>query len=162
MGKTTISIVTTFFAIFLFSLAFASDWGRGRSYGPGHEGDITTISGLELTDEQIVQIKALRAAHLVDVRPLLDKISKKRKELKELWLETTPDQDKIAFQQNEFAKLRDMLQDKIIAHRQAIFRIMTPEQQQKLQAAIQQRKFNPGPRWRKKSQGSQGTAIPGN
>jgi Spy/CpxP family protein refolding chaperone len=55
----------------LFSLTFAADWGRGRGHGgsPGDEGDITTISELELADKQVSQIRALREAHLLDVKP---------------------------------------------------------------------------------------------
>jgi len=147
MRKTAITLLASLFTIFFFSLTFAADWGRGRSYGPGHEGDITAIPSLELTDEQVVQIKAIRAAHLEDVRPLMDKISKKRKELKTLWLEIPPDQDEIASQQKEFVKLLDMMQDKMIDYRRAVLRIMTPEQKEKLRAAIQERKFNPGHWW---------------
>jgi Spy/CpxP family protein refolding chaperone len=155
MKKTAITFVTILFAIFLFSLAFADDWGRGRGGGPpGKEGDITTISDLELTDEQIIQIKALRKAHLTDVKPQQDKISKKRKELKNRWLEISPDQDKITSLQIEIEKLRDMMQDKMIDYRRAIFRIMTPEQQHKLDAIGRQRGFSPGPRWGKEHRGN--------
>ena len=148
-------IVTILFAIFLFSLAFGDDWGRGHVGGPpGKEGDITTIPDLELTDEQILQIRTLREAYLRDVKPLQEKINTKRKELKALWLKTTLDQDKITALQTEIAKMRDMIQDKMIDYRRKIFKIMTPEQQNRLETIGQQRGFRPGPRWGKEHRGS--------
>ncbi|MCX5827848.1 MAG: Spy/CpxP family protein refolding chaperone [Deltaproteobacteria bacterium] len=163
MRKMTFTIAAILFTFFLFSSAFAADWGRGHGGGPpGKEGDITTIPDLELTDEQILQIRNLREAHLRDIRPLQDKVNSKRKELKALWLKTTLDQDKITALQTELGKMRDMMQDKMIDYRQAIFRIMTPEQQNKLETIGRQRGFSPGPRWGKKRRDNQGTANQGN
>jgi Spy/CpxP family protein refolding chaperone len=160
MGKLTITILTTFIVICMSSLAFGDDWGRGHGGGPpGKEGDISTIPELKLRDEQVLQIKALREAHLREVKPLLDMIGAKRKELKTLWLMTTPNRDKITALQTDIGKLRNVMQDKMIDYRHAIFEILTPEQQNRLESAIQQRKFNPGPRWGKKRQDSQGTVF---
>jgi Spy/CpxP family protein refolding chaperone len=163
MKKMAITIITTVLVIFLCSFAFGSDWGRERVGGPpGKEGDITTVPGLELTDKQILQIKTLREAHLKDVQPLQDKMRLKRKELKALWLKTTPDQFKITALQKEIGILRDIMQDKMIDYRQAIFRLMTPEQQNKLETIGRQRGFNPGPRWGKKRNDHQEAAIRAN
>lgn len=164
MEKTAITIVTILFVIFLFSLTFAADWGRGRGRGsgPGSEGDITAIPELELADEQVSQIRALREAHLRDVKPFQDRMRAKRQELKALWLQSTPDQDRIIALQKEIGNLRDLMQGKMNDYRRAIFEILTPKQQNRLESAIQQRKFSPGPRWGKKRQDSQGATIRGN
>jgi len=164
MEKTAISLVIILFAIFLFSLTFATDWGRGRGRGsgPGSEGDITAIPELGLTNEQVVQIRTLRETHLKDIGPLQDKMRTKRKEMRLLWLQKTPDQNKIGATRVEIGVLRDRMQDKMTPYRQAMFKILTPEQQQNLQSAMQQRKFSPGPRWGKKRQDSQGADIRGN
>jgi Spy/CpxP family protein refolding chaperone len=161
MEKIAITTVIILAAMVLTSLTFASDWGRGHGRGPGDEGDITAIPELELTNEQIIQIRVLREAHLKDIRPLQDKMQTRRKELRLFWLQKTPEQDKIGAAQAEIIVLRDQMQDKMASYRQAMFRILTPEQQNRLESAIQQRKFNPGPRWGKKRQDSQGAAIRG-
>ena len=149
-------------AMVLTSLTFASGWGRGHSRSPGSEGDITSIPELELTNEQVVQIRALRETHLNDVRPLQDNMRTKRKELRLLWLQDTPDQGKITAAQAEIGLLRDQMQDKMTDYRLAIFKILSVEQQNRLETIGRQRGFSPGSRWGKKRQDSQRTAIPGN
>jgi len=135
MEKTVISFVIILFAIFLFSLTFAADWGRGREHGgsSGDEGDITIISELELADKHVSQIRALREAHLRDVKPFQGRTRAKRQELKALWLQSTPDQNRIIALQKEICNLRDLMQDKMNDYRWAIFEILTPEQQRKLE-----------------------------
>lgn len=156
MEKTAITLVIILFAIFLFSLTFSADWGRGRGRGgsPGDEGDITTISELELADKQVSQIRAHREAHLRDVKPFQHRMRAKRQELKSLWLQSTPDQDRIIALQKEIGNLRDLMQGKMNDYHRAIFEILTPEQQNRLESAIQQRRFSPGPRWGKEHRGS--------
>ena len=156
MEKTAILLVIILFAIFLFSLTFAADWGRGRGHGgsPGDEGDITTISELELTDKQVSQIRALREAHLLDGKPFQDRLRVKRQELKALWLQSTPDQDRIIILKKKIGNLRDLMQDKMNDYRRAIFEILTPEQQSKIETIGRQRGFSPGPRCGKQRLGS--------
>jgi Spy/CpxP family protein refolding chaperone len=156
MEKTAILLVIILFAIFLFSLTFAADWGRGRGHAgsPGDEGDITTISELELADKQVSQIRALREAHLRDVKPFQDRMRAKRQELKASWLQSTPDQDRIIALQKEIGNLRGLMQGKMNDYHRAIFEILTPEQQHRLETIGKQRGFSPGPRWGKKRLGS--------
>ena len=156
MEKTAILLVIILFAIFLFSLTFAADWGRGRGHAgsPGDEGDITTISELELADKQVSQIRALREAHLRDVKPFQDRMRAKRQELKASWLQSTPDQDRIIILKKKIGNLRDLMQDKINDYRRAIFEILTPEQQNRLETIGRQRGFSHGPRWGEQRLGS--------
>jgi Spy/CpxP family protein refolding chaperone len=154
MEKMAIMTVLILSAMVLTSLTFASGWGRGHSRSPGSEGDITAIPELELINEQVVQIRALRGTHLKDVRPLQDNMRTKRKELRLLWLQDTPDQGKINAAQAEIGSLRDQMQDKMADYRLAIFKILTPKQQSKLETIGRQRGFSPGPRWGKQRLGS--------
>jgi Spy/CpxP family protein refolding chaperone len=156
MEKTAILLVIILFAIFLFSLTFAADWGRGRGHGgsPGDEGDITTISELELTDKQVSQIRALREAHLLDGKPFQDRLRAKRKELKSLWLQSTPDQDRIIVLKKEIGNLRGLMQGKMNDYHRVILEILTPEQQNRLETIGRQRGFSHGPRWGEQRLGS--------
>lgn len=158
MRKIIIIAVTVLFAVTLYASAFGDDRGRGHRGGaPGQERDISAIPGLELSNEQVLRIKALREDHLKDVKPLVDKMGAQRKELKELWLMTPPNREKIASLQKDIRKLRDIMQDKMFDYRNAVFAILTPEQKKKLEAAVKQRRLHPGPRWGMKRQDSQGT-----
>jgi Spy/CpxP family protein refolding chaperone len=76
----------------------------------------------------------LREAHLKDIQPLQNKLYSKRGELKLLWLQQSPDQGKITAADREIRALRDQIQDRRTSHRLATFKILTPEQQTKLQA----------------------------
>jgi len=145
--KRTGLLSAIFLLLILCSYAGAADWGRGRGGPPGQERDFTAISGLNLTDEQINAIKALRQAHLSDIKPLQEKMMAKREELKALWLETSPSREKIAVAQEETDRLRMEMHDKMGAYRRSIFRLLTPEQQEKVRTAIQERTYRPGPRW---------------
>jgi Spy/CpxP family protein refolding chaperone len=153
MEKMAIMTVLILSAMVLTSLTFASGWGRGHSRSPGSEGDITAIPELELTNEQVVQIRALRETHLKDVKPLQDRMREKRRELRTLWLKKTPDQEKINAAQAEIGSLRDLMQDKMNDYRRAIFKILNPEQQNRLETIGKQRGFSPGPRWGKQRPG---------
>ncbi len=150
--KRTGLMATLFLLFFLCSHAGAAEWGRGRGGPPGQGGDFTAITGLNLTAEQINAIKALRQAHLTDIRPLQDKMMAKREELKALWLETSPNREKIAVAQEETDKLRMEMHDKIAVYRLSVYRILTPEQQEKVRSAVEERTFRRGPRWGRERQ----------
>ena len=123
------------------TFAFGYGWGRdggGRGRGPGNgpcvgEG-MSGASGLNLTADQEANIRALRDAHIQDVKPLQEAMFSKRGELRLLWQEKNPDQEKITAVQREIRSLRDQVQDKATENRLAFFKILTPEQQSKRQA----------------------------
>jgi len=140
MKKLTIAMTTLLVVALLATTAFA--WGRGWGRGPGAGfcggPDERAFSQLNLTADQTAKIKALREAHLKDVTPLREKMFSKRNELRLLWLKDNPDEAKILAVQKEMRALRDQLEDKRTSHRIAAFKVLTPEQQQKMQA------FGPG------------------
>ncbi len=129
-----------------FAYGWGGGWGRGHARsacdgGPGYERDIQAIPDLGLTAEQTAKIREQREAHLKDVKPLHDKIFSKRGELKLLWLQKTPDREKITAVQKEIGSLRDQMQDKMTSNRLDMFNVLTPEQRTKFQAVAAERGF---------------------
>jgi len=140
MKKLVMSFVTVIAVTALAASAFAfgPGWGRGHGGGSCYGGEITALSELNLTAEQTAKINALRETHLKDVKPLQDKMFSKRGELRLLWLQQNPDQEKILAAQKEIRTIRDQMQDKMTVHRLNVLKLLTPEQQEKLKA------FGPG------------------
>jgi Spy/CpxP family protein refolding chaperone len=108
--------------------------GGGYGYGPGNVADIGAARGLDLTAEQTAKINAMREAHLKDIKPLQDQMYSKSGELRNLWLAVTPDREKILALQKEAQVLRDQMTDKRTTYRLEVRKVLTPEQQAKVQA----------------------------
>ena len=108
--------------------------GGGEGYPGGGYYDLAAAPGLNLTAEQTEKLGTLREAHLREVKPLRDQVYSKAGELRLLWLQRTPDQQKIVTVQKEVRILRDQLTDKQTAYRLEANKILTPEQLTKVQA----------------------------
>jgi Spy/CpxP family protein refolding chaperone len=106
----------------------------GYGSGPGNVEDIAAERGLELTTEQRVKINALRQAHLIDIKPLQDRLHLRSMELRGLWLAETPDRERILALQKEVQALRIQLMDKLTTYRLDAWRLLTPEQQAKIRS----------------------------
>ena len=140
MKKLSLTIVTVLLVAAMATFAFGYGWGRdggGRGRGPGNgpcmgEG-ISAASGLNLTADQEANIRSLRDAQMNNIKPLQEAMFSKRKDLRLLWQQENPDQEKITAIQREIRSLRDQVQDKATENRLAFFKILTPEQQSKLQ-----------------------------
>jgi len=137
----TVVVVT---ALAGYAFAFGPGWGRGHGGGPCYGSDMGALSKLNLTDEQTAKINALRETHLKDIKPLRDKMFSKRGELRLLWLQTNPDQEKILAEQREIRALRDKMQDKMTTYRLEVLKVLTPEQKEKLKSFGPGRGFGPG------------------
>jgi Spy/CpxP family protein refolding chaperone len=146
MKKSVMTLITVFAVTVFAASAFASGpgWGRGHGGGPCYGGDVTALPELNLTADQTAKINALRETHLKDVKPLQDKMFSKRGELRLLWLQQNPDQDKILAAQKEIRTIRDQMQDKMTVHRLNVLKVLTPEQQEKLKALGPGRGFGRG------------------
>jgi Spy/CpxP family protein refolding chaperone len=148
MKKLTMTLVAVLIvtALSTFAFAYGPGWGRGHggaeSYGP----DTSFLSQLNLTPEQTAKINALREANLGDTKPLRDKMYSKRGDLRLLWLQTNPDQNKIMAVQKEIRALRDQMQDKMTAYRLEVLKVLTPEQQEKMKSFRMGRGGGPGMR----------------
>lgn len=119
--------------------------GKGHGYGFCNGNDLSGVQGLNLTAEQKTKITDMRTAHLKDIKPLQDKLHSKAGDLRLLWLEKSPDEAKIRATEKEIRALRDQMQDKGTDYRWAVYKSLTPEQQELLkQNRIAGRCFGPG------------------
>ena len=150
MKKVVLTIMAVLVIVALTTTSFAYGWGqgmrggRGPGYGNCQSGDLQGLAALNLTADQEAKIKSLREAQLKEAKPLQDKMFSKRGELKLLWLQQNPDREKIVAVQKEIRSLRDQLQDKQTNHRLAVLKVLTPEQQTKVQAFGAGRGFGHG------------------
>jgi protein CpxP len=142
--KWTTTAVVLFFAAAIATSAFGFGWGRGPGFGSGPGGDFARFPGLELTADQKAQLSAMRDAKFKEIEPLREQMFAKRDELRKLWLEPNPDQAKILAAQKDMRALRDQVQDKMTAFRLDAFKVLTPEQQEKIKSAISSRGAGPG------------------
>jgi len=122
--------------------AFREGAGPRAGYGYGFSDRV--MADMNLTADQTAQIKKLREGHLKDIEPLRNDMYNKRYELRLLWLERTPDQVKIAAVNQEIRILRQQLEDKMAGHRLLVLKVLTPEQQAKLQSYGPGRGYGPG------------------
>ncbi|MDI9570457.1 MAG: Spy/CpxP family protein refolding chaperone [Pseudomonadota bacterium] len=146
-------LTTIFMVLVILALAttsFAYGWGqgphggRGPGYGPCQSGDIRGLAGIDLTAEQEGKIRSLREAHLREIKPLQDQLFSKRGELKLLWLQQQPSEEKITAVRKEIRRLRDRLQDRQTSYRLSVLKVLTPEQRTKVQTYGAMKGFGPG------------------
>ncbi len=146
MKRLSMTLVVVLIVAALSAYAFAYGPGPGRGHGGAdcYGLDRPVLSQLNLTPEQTAKINALREANLREMKPLRDKMFIKRGDLKLLWLQTNPDQNKIMAAQKEIRALRDQMQDKMTVFRLETLKVLTPEQQEKLKALKMGHGFGPG------------------
>lgn len=120
------------------------EWRGGHGSGPGNVADIAGIPGLNLTPEQAEKIGALREAHRREIKPLQGRLRLKGADLRNMWLATTPDRDKILALQREVRDLRDQIMGGLAAYRLAVREMLTPEQQEKIRAFEMERRRGGG------------------
>ena len=133
-------------------LALAQGWGRGPGYGlgpcgpgpwgpgagPGYGPRGAWGPGLNLTPEQTQKMQALQENFFKESLPLSNAMQIKQVELRTLWAQTNPDENKILAKQKEINALKAQLQEKGTRHRLEMRKIFTPEQQAQIGA------FGPG------------------
>ena len=143
-------VMTVMAAIAVAAVVAASPAEARRGWGEGYQSggsyNLAVAPGLNLSAEQAAQIRSLQETQLKEIQPLRNNLYCKRSELRLLWLQQTPDQSKISAVDREIRSLRDQIQDKMTGHRLAIFKILTPEQQTKLQAYWAGRGYGKGMR----------------
>ena len=100
----------------------------GRGMGPN------AVANLKLSAEQATKIQALREAHLKEVIPLQNQLFSKRAELRLLWVQIVPDQDKIRTKHKKMSNLRDQIQETTTKYRLELRKALTPEQRAQLMA----------------------------
>jgi Spy/CpxP family protein refolding chaperone len=98
--------------------------GGARAEGPGRW-------DLNLTPDQVEKIKALRESFLEEKIPLQNEIMRDRLEMKALWMQANPDEQKILAKQQEINTVRAQIAEKAIKNRLEMRKVLTPEQQAK-------------------------------
>ncbi|MBU4074780.1 MAG: Spy/CpxP family protein refolding chaperone [Proteobacteria bacterium] len=143
MKKVTLTVMGLFFVAAIATSAFGFGWGRGPGvgYGPCARCDFQGPAGVDLTTDQKAKLDELHDAWFKDIKPLREKMFTRRDELRNLWLEKSPDQEKIAAAQKEMRAVRDQMQDKMTAYRLDALKILTPEQQEKIKSSASGRGF---------------------
>ncbi|MGV8079952.1 MAG: Spy/CpxP family protein refolding chaperone [Syntrophales bacterium] len=132
MKRTGILIIVLLVAAFLavFSPAEGRDGPRGR-FGPGSYAapDFTEMPGLDLMPVQREVLTVLRESHLRDIRPMQNTLEERSRELRRLWLETSPDWEHIRIVQQEVRLLWDRIMEQERLYLREAIRILTQEQQ---------------------------------
>jgi Spy/CpxP family protein refolding chaperone len=126
-----ILVITSILAVMVMPVnahEYREELGVIHGYGK----DITAIPNMNLTEEQEVQIVLLRETFWKDIKPLRDKLFIKRGDLKLLWLDKNPIQEKILATQAQIRMLRGQIQDRATVYHLAIRKVLTPEQITKL------------------------------
>jgi Spy/CpxP family protein refolding chaperone len=168
MKKVVLTLMAVLVITGLATTSFAYGWGqgmgggRGPGYGNCQSGDLQGLAALNLTTDQEAKIKSLREAQLKEAKPLQDKMFSKRGELRLLWLQQNPDKEKIVAVQKEIRSLRDQLQDMQTNHRLAVLKVLTPEQQTKIQSFVAGRGFGHGKGFGRGGCGGYGPGSRGN
>jgi len=139
----TVIVVIAFAAS---TLAFRQGWGRGNRLRPCDDFDPAVLSQLNLTVEQATEINVFRDTFLKDTKPLRDMMFSKRDDLRLLWLQQSPDQEKILAMQKEVSVLRNQIKEKSDVYRRNVYNVLTPEQKEKLKSYGPGRGFRQGMR----------------
>ena len=90
------------------------------------------LANLNLNDEQVAKIQALRETHLKDIAPIQDQLFSARNELRLLWNQPDPNAGQITDKQQEMDTLRSQLREKVTLHLLEVRKLLTPEQQARL------------------------------
>jgi len=109
---------------------------RGKA---GWDGDdwcpaASQLSNLNLSAEQSEKVRALRESFLKETTPIRNQLFTKKAELRLLWIQTTPNVDKIRSVQKEIHDLIGQMQTKSTDFRLAFRNLLTPEQTSQLLA----------------------------
>jgi Spy/CpxP family protein refolding chaperone len=135
---TIIGILVLVAAIAIPVFAHDRGWGKGRGMGmvPGGTQAPYCYNIPNLTPEQSAKLTELRQQHDKEIIPLRNELTAKMTELRNLWLQSDPDETAIKAKQQEINDLRNRLQDKITEYRLEVSKILTPEQRAQLQSGM--------------------------
>jgi Spy/CpxP family protein refolding chaperone len=120
-----------FVMIMFFSVALAFAGPGGREMGPGTGMSPYAASNLGLTTEQTEKLQALQEVYLKEITPLQNQLFSKKAELRLLWSDANPSQEKILTKQSEINGLQQQLQEKATQYQLESRNILTPEQRAK-------------------------------
>lgn len=119
--------------------------GKGMNGAP-EQGIANMISELNLTDEQIAQIRKINADAFQKIQGLQNSLSQKVFEMRDMCWQKEPDQDAIAAKRDEIKGLREQIVEIQRQAREDQKNVLTEEQQE---ALSQSRVQGPGKRGRR-------------
>lgn len=137
-----ILFLTTMLAIALIpAFAMAQGMGMGPGapggMGPGMPGGMARMwADLNLSPDQIQKLEANHISYLKETLPIRNQIAIKRLEMRELWLQPTPNQAQILAKQKEINALMGQLQEKTTNFLFQSRTVLSPDQQAKLTANL--------------------------
>ena len=145
MKKTAAILGTLILVAALAMPLFAHDrgWGKGRGIAPegGRAYCLETIPNL--TPEQSSKLTELREQRDKDKLPLKNELIAKKAELRNLWLQSNPDEAAIKAKQQEINQLRNKLQGIMTEYWIEVVKILTPEQRAQMQSRMPGRSYRP-------------------
>lgn len=106
-------------------------YGQCPGHGKG-KGD----AAMKFTPEQEKQMMEHKASLLKETEPLKTDLKVKGMELMALWKDENPDAGKILAKVKEIAALKLKLQEKMINHKLAMMKILTPEQRKMMKGMM--------------------------
>ncbi len=136
-GKKWMTTVAILAVVLMATTTWAYGPGGGRGWGRGpcyNTGDVGGPAGLNLTAEQSAKMQALRVAHQKDVQPLQAAMFAKRGELRTLWLDNPPSEEKILKVNRDIDAIKAQLNEKATKHRLQMLNVLTPEQKAQIQS----------------------------
>jgi len=128
-----IAVVISLAAVVASPAVAWAEMRRGHGHAPDYAEAIIAAPGLNLSDTQITKLNTLREVHLQVIEPIQRQMHRNGDAMRFLWLERKPDQEKIRTIQNEVRTLRNKRNEKQAAYRLEVQKVLTPEQQAKIQ-----------------------------
>jgi Spy/CpxP family protein refolding chaperone len=146
-------IITAVLGLAAYTMAGAQGPGRGPGFGPGLEGRrgpgaASVLRGVQLTDEQREQIRAIREQERE--QPAAPPVAAQlHRQLQAEIFAEAPDANKLAELQHQIAQAHAARLAKEIEVEQKIAQVLTPEQRAQVRERLAQQPERVGPRGRR-------------
>jgi Spy/CpxP family protein refolding chaperone len=127
--KTVFALVAVVAFLTFPILAMAQGWGmqQGMGYVPSWMG--SWASRLNLSHEQVQKLEALHERFLKETISMRNDLDLKQIELRTLWLQTNPEEEKILAKEKEINGLWAQIQEKATKYLLEGRKVLTPGQQ---------------------------------
>jgi len=149
---TMVALITLMLSTVAAADARCRGWGGGMGYEGFHHGR-EMAHDLKPTPEQLSRWKELKEEFRSEILPLRNQIFSKRMELSALLAQPDADPEAIKTKHREVIALRGQLQEKMMDHRLAFRKTLTPEQ---LSHWIARKSARPWCRWGVGPEGGRG------
>jgi Spy/CpxP family protein refolding chaperone len=130
-----------FLILFLLGILFTAAFGQGPPgkkgpefperkgmMGPRHHSMEDWARQLNLTDDQVVRIQAIRESYLRETLVWRDQLVIKRFDLRDLLRDPKSDPNQVLTKQREVSDLESKIQERAVLHQLEMRKVLTPEQ----------------------------------